>query len=85
MFKKNLGLGLYNYIIILFLHFKCWIFNRNNFTLISMKKLFVIAVSVAFISAIFTSCRSHERCAAYGKIQKIDTGKSISDKTEKSI
>ena len=50
-----------------------------------MKKSFIIILSVVFFSAAFTSCRSHERCAAYGKIKKIDSGKSISDKTERSI
>jgi hypothetical protein len=50
-----------------------------------MKKALIIFVSVVFVSAVLSSCRSHERCAAYGKINKIDSGKTISDKTEKSI
>ena len=50
-----------------------------------MKKLFVITLSVVFIGASLSSCRSHERCAAYGKINKIDSGKKITDKSEKSI
>jgi len=50
-----------------------------------MKKFLIIFVSVVFVSATFSSCKSHERCAAYGKINKIDSGKIISDKTEKSI
>ena len=50
-----------------------------------MKKVLIIFVSVVFVSAAFSSCRSHERCAAYGKINKIDSGKAFSDKTEKSI
>jgi len=50
-----------------------------------MKKVLIIFVSVVFVSATFSSCRSHERCAAYGKINKIETGKTFSDKTEKSI
>ncbi len=50
-----------------------------------MKKIFVIVLSVFVISSVFTSCKSHERCAAYGKINKIDTAKPVSDKTEKSI
>ncbi len=50
-----------------------------------MKKFFLIVVAVTFVSTAITSCRSHERCAAYGKINKIDSGKTISDKTEKSI
>lgn len=50
-----------------------------------MKKILVVALSVFFISVAMTSCRSHERCAAYGKINKIDTGKSFQDKTQKAI
>ncbi|MFL5765443.1 MAG: hypothetical protein ACJ77K_15970 [Bacteroidia bacterium] len=50
-----------------------------------MKKFFVVLLSVTFIVASLSSCRSHERCAAYGKINKIDTGKSYTDKTQKSI
>lgn len=49
-----------------------------------MKKfLFVFALAIV-VSGI-TSCRSHERCAAYGKINKIETSKPVVDKTEKSI
>lgn len=50
-----------------------------------MKKLFIIAMAITSVSVLITSCKSHERCAAYGKINKIDTGKSVTDKTEKSI
>lgn len=50
-----------------------------------MKKIFVVILSVVFVSASLSSCRSHERCAAYGKINKIDSGKTITDKTEKAI
>jgi hypothetical protein len=50
-----------------------------------MKKVLIIFISVVFVSATLSSCRSHERCAAYGKVNKIETGKSFSDKTEKSI
>jgi hypothetical protein len=50
-----------------------------------MKKVLIIFISVVFVSATLSSCRSHERCAAYGKVNKIDTGKSVSDKTAKSI
>lgn len=50
-----------------------------------MKKVLIIFVSVVFVAASLSSCRSHERCAAYGKINKIETGKTFSDKTEKSI
>jgi len=50
-----------------------------------MKKFCVIIASVVFIGLSFSSCRSHERCAAYGKINKIDTGKTFTDKTEKAI
>lgn len=50
-----------------------------------MKKGLIIFISVVFVSMGLSSCRSHERCAAYGKINKIDTGKSFSDKSEKAI
>jgi hypothetical protein len=51
-----------------------------------MKKYFVIALSLVFVTAVMTSCKTHhEHCAAYGKINKIDTGKSFTNKTEKSI
>lgn len=50
-----------------------------------MKKIALFTLSVVFVSSLLTSCRSHERCAAYGKINKIDTGKSFTDKTEKAI
>ena len=51
-----------------------------------MKKIAVIALSVVFVSTAMVSCKaSHTRCAAYGKINKIDTGKSFSNKTEKSL
>lgn len=52
----------------------------------NMKKIFVTILSIIFISAAMVSCHvQHERCAAYGKIKKIDTGKSFIDKTVKSI
>ena len=50
-----------------------------------MKKFIVIVVAAVLVCAGLASCKSHERCAAYGKINKIDTGKSFSDKSEKSI
>ncbi len=51
-----------------------------------MKKIFVIILSVAFVNTAMVSCKAgHTRCAAYGKINKIDTGKSFSDKTAKSL
>jgi hypothetical protein len=50
-----------------------------------MKKVLIMFISVVFVSATLSSCRSHERCAAYGKINKIETEKAFSDKTEKSI
>ena len=51
----------------------------------NMKKIALFTLSVVFVGSLLTSCRSHERCAAYGKINKIDTGKSFTDKTEKAI
>lgn len=51
-----------------------------------MKKIFVTILSIIFVSVAMVSCKvQHERCAAYGKINKIDTGKSFTDKTEKPI
>ncbi|HEX8516151.1 MAG TPA: hypothetical protein VF868_08120 [Bacteroidia bacterium] len=50
-----------------------------------MKKILGIFIAVVFVSAVLSSCRSHERCAAYGKINKIESGKAFTDKTEKSI
>jgi uncharacterized protein YcfL len=50
-----------------------------------MKKLLIVAISVVFISVMLSSCRSHERCAAYGKINKINSQKVYIDITQKSI
>jgi hypothetical protein len=50
-----------------------------------MKKI-VIVLSVLVISVGISSCRvQHEKCAAYSKIDKIDTGKTVTDKTVKPI
>lgn len=50
-----------------------------------MKKAVVVFFSIALLSFGFSSCRTHERCAAYGKINKIDTGKTFTDKSQRSI
>ncbi|MBL7884393.1 MAG: hypothetical protein JNL69_10025 [Bacteroidia bacterium] len=50
-----------------------------------MKKIALFTLSVLFLGSVLTSCRSHERCAAYGKINKIENQKSFVDKTEKAI
>jgi hypothetical protein len=50
-----------------------------------MKKVLGIFIAVVFVSVAMSSCRSHERCAAYGKINKIETGKAFTDKSEKAI
>ncbi|MGQ0829836.1 MAG: hypothetical protein ACT4ON_15725 [Bacteroidota bacterium] len=50
-----------------------------------MKKVLLIMISAIFVSVALSSCKSHERCAAYGKINKIDTGKSITNKSERPI
>jgi hypothetical protein len=50
-----------------------------------MKKFFVIIISIVVVSATFSSCKSHERCAAYGKINKIETEKTISDNSKRAI
>lgn len=50
-----------------------------------MKKV-VIVLSVFAITIGVTSCRvQHEKCAAYSKIDKIDTGKTVTDPTVKPI
>lgn len=51
----------------------------------NMKKIALFTLSVVFLGSVLTSCRSHERCAAYGKINKIENGKAFVDKTEKAI
>ena len=70
----------FNTIVILYVQSK-----ELKFYPAQMKKIFVILVSVIFFSSVFSSCKSSERCAAYGKSNKIDTGKSITDKTQKAI
>ena len=51
-----------------------------------MKKIITVALSIVFVSAMMVSCKtSHTRCAAYGKINKIDTGKAFTDKSAKDI
>jgi hypothetical protein len=50
-----------------------------------MKKFLLFFASALLVSSVFSSCRSHERCAAYGKINKIETTKPVVDNTEKSI
>jgi len=50
-----------------------------------MKKVSVAIIAVVLAGVVLSSCRSHERCAAYGKINKVDSGKSFGDKSEKAI
>jgi hypothetical protein len=57
----------------------------NNFISNPMKKIFVIALSIVFVSTVVSCKTGHTRCAAYGKINKIDTGKAFSNKTAKSL
>ena len=40
-----------------------------------MKKIAIILISVFFVSLLTTSCKTHERCDAYG-YQKVDTTKN---------
>lgn len=50
-----------------------------------MRKV-VIVLSVMALLVGVTSCKvQHEKCAAYSKINKIDTGKTINDKTVKPV
>ena len=48
-----------------------------------MKKIFVIVVTFLFLCVGFTSCGSHERCAAYGKINKTGNGKVVAVQSQK--
>ncbi len=48
-----------------------------------MKKI-VIVLSVVVIAIGMSSCKvQHEKCAAYSKVDKIDTDKTIANKTVK--
>lgn len=50
-----------------------------------MKKV-VIVLSVFVIAITISSCKvQHEKCAAYSKIDKIDTDKTVANKTVKPI
>jgi hypothetical protein len=37
---------------------------------IYMKKIFGITILAAFITVAVSSCKSHERCPAYGKVEQ---------------
>lgn len=39
-----------------------------------MKKVFSVALVMLFLTALF-SCKSHHRCAAYGKVEQQQTAK----------
>lgn len=43
-----------------------------------MKKTLLVALLVIFVTALFTSCRPHERCPAYGHVIKTETAKKNS-------
>jgi hypothetical protein len=44
-----------------------------------MKKVLLLLAIVTFVGSIFTSCKSHERCPAYGKATQATeaAGKSV--------
>ncbi len=42
-----------------------------------MKKILVTLALMAFVAAIFSSCKGHERCPAYGKVDKGQTEKNV--------
>jgi len=42
-----------------------------------MKKIFLFIAIATFVGSVFTSCKSHERCPAYGKVNKADTEKVL--------
>lgn len=35
-----------------------------------MKKVLLFLAIVTFVGSVLTSCKSHERCPAYGKVNK---------------
>jgi len=41
-----------------------------------MKKLQYI-ICVIFVLALFSSCRVHERCPAYGKVDKVEVERPV--------
>jgi len=42
-----------------------------------MKKFALIVFAVALVSMMFSSCRSHERCPAYGKVDVENQDKQV--------
>jgi len=42
-----------------------------------MKKTFLFLVAIAFIGFVLSSCRVHERCPAYGKVEKEKVEKPV--------
>jgi len=60
-------------IVIIFNSFCClfenkWFIFTKRYYLNSMKKFVLVLVAVAFIGGSFTSCKSHEKCPAYNKV-----------------
>jgi hypothetical protein len=78
--RKNKEVLLIRRKVILLQHIKPK--NQNS---VQMKKVIVATLLVVFVAAGLTSCKSHERCAAYGKINKIETEKPLVDKTQSEI
>jgi hypothetical protein len=42
-----------------------------------MKKLFVIVIAVFLLGVLFSSCKTHEKCPAYGKANNVKSEKPI--------
>ncbi len=50
-----------------------------------MKKIILVLLSCFTLSAMITSCKTHDHCAAYTKINKIKTEKEFLRIQEKPI
>ena len=40
-----------------------------------MKKLLVVTTALFLVAILYSSCKGHETCPAYGKVQTKNTGK----------
>ena len=50
-----------------------------------MKKVFLFGISLFVLSNMISSCKTHDHCAAYTKINKIKTEKDFLRIPDKSI
>jgi len=42
-----------------------------------MKRILTLLAIVMVVCSVLTSCKTHERCPAYGKINKNDNSKTV--------